>query len=393
MNDSENPFPSDDEVRFMADLTRKMLASEFGTTLDASGFDAEASYRSLTLTSCLKGAREGTGWTLKFCAQTLNVKPRQLSALEAGHFNVSGAELLGRYVRFLGLEDLYRQWLEANSGFAAQFGLFAPDPALPRPEDWPAPKLFVLAPDAYRLSPEKRSAMQARLDAMNQLSARFAGLGGGMLNRSLPEDPRQEAAPPAIYQFKITLRHLQPPVWRRVQVPNDITFGQLHDVIQTAMGWDNDHLHEFRLGETRFGMTHDPMGGPLETNDALDENDYWLCELGLRAKSKFNYEYDFGDDWEHQIVLEKVLPLEPGFVPICLAGSRAGPAEDSGGPWGYAEKLAILADPKHPEHGEIAEWMGADFDPEAFDLDAVNRSLASLGRSWKGRPRKRRPTQ
>lgn len=374
----------------MADLTRKMLASEFGTSLDDFGFDAETSYRCLTLTSCLKGAREGTGWTLKFCAQTLNAKSAQLSALEAGHFNASGAELLGRYVRFLGLEDLYRQWLEANAGFAAQLGLFAPDPATPRPEDWPAPKLFELAPDAYRLSPEKRSAMQARLDAIDQLSARFAGLGNGMLNRARPEDPRQEAAPPAIYQFKITLRHLRPPVWRRVQVPNDITFGQLHDVIQTAMGWYNCHLHEFRLGQARFGMTHDPMGGPLETEDTLEENEYRLCELGLRAKSKLHYEYDFGDDWEHQLVLEKVLPLEPGFSPICVAGSRACPAEDSGGPWGYDEKLAILADSKHPEHEEIAEWMGADFDPEAFGLEATNRHLASLGRSWKRGRRRRR---
>jgi len=137
-------------------------------------------------------------------------------------------------------------------------------------------------------------------------------------------------------------------------------------------------------------MTHDEFGGPLDNEDSFDENDYRLSELGLRPKSKFNYEYDFGDSWEHHIVLEKVLPPQPGFVPVCLKGARACPLEDSGGPWGYADKLAIIADPDHPEHEEIAEWMGTDFDPEAFNLKAINRHLASLAASWKSRRRPRR---
>jgi hypothetical protein len=206
------------------------------------------------------------------------------------------------------------------------------------------------------------------------------------------EDPRQEAAPPAIHQLKITLRHLQPAVWRRIQAPNDLTLGQLHEVIQIVMGWYNCHLHEFRLGEARFGMKEDPMGDPLEleADDSFDENDYRLCELGLRTKSKLGYEYDFGDGWEHQIVLEKVLPAQAKFVPVCLKGERACPVEDSGGAWGYIEKLAIRANPKHPEHEEIAEWMGANFDPEAFNLEWINDRLASLARSWKSGSRRRR---
>jgi transcriptional regulator with XRE-family HTH domain len=383
MSRSENPFPSDDEVRFMADLSRQLLAGEFGVSLDEIGFDAEASQRRTMLAKCLHDAREISGWTLKFCAQALNAKPKQLRALEAGQFEGPGAAMLVRYVHFLGLEELYRQWLAANSAFAAQLGLSAPDPVEPRPDDWPMPKPFVLAPDTYRLSPEKRRAMQARLDAVKGLVAKLGGFGNDLLGSNWPDDPRQESAPAAVYQLKITLRHLKPAIWRRVQVPNDITLGQLHDVIQTAMGWDNCHLHEFRQGESRFGMTHDPMGGPLET-DSLDENDYRLCELGLREKSTFLYEYDFGDSWEHQIVLEKVLSLPSGFVPACLKGARACPIEDSGGPWGYTENLAILADPNHPEHAELAEWMGLNFDPEVFDLEAINRRLASLSRSWQG---------
>ena len=110
---------------------------------------------------------------------------------------------------------------------------------------------------------------------------------------------------------------------------------------------------------------------PLE--DALDEEDYRLCELGLRAKSKFDYEYDFGDGWKHQLVLEKILPMPPGFVPHCLAGARACPLEDSGGPWGYTEKLAILDDPKHPEHEEIADWVGGTHNPETFEIETHQR--------------------
>jgi transcriptional regulator with XRE-family HTH domain len=367
---------------------------EFGTRLDHPGLDAEASYRRMTLTHCLRDAREANGWTLKACAQALDTKPKQLSAMEAGDFETAGAEPLLRYVRFLGLEDLYRQWLTANAGLAAQLGLSAPPESAPRPAEWPTPKPFTLAPDTFRSTPEKRQAMQAQLAAVkNVLSGAFAGAGSpgrGLLDGALHEDPRREAAAPAIYQFKITLLHLQPAVWRRFQVPNDFTLGDLHRVVQIVLGWENDHLHEFRLRDARFGATHDPMGGPLSMEGSLDENEYRLCELGLRAKSKLHYEYDFGDGWQHQLVLEKALPHAPGFVPVCLEGARACPMEDSGGAWGYANKLEILADPKHPEHEQIAEWMGGSFDPEAFNLEAINHRLTSCCRPRRGGRRQRR---
>lgn len=206
---------------------------------------------------------------------------------------------------------------------------------------------------------------------------------------ALSQEPRRPAAPPAIYQLKVTLRHLRPPVWRRLQVPNSLTLDQLHGVLQRAMGWENGHMHEFRLGETHFGMTHDPLGGPIEMEGAWDEEAYRLSELGLRAKSKLTYEYDFGDSWEHELVVEKVLPAQPDFGPVCLEGARACPPEDSGGAWGYAEQLEALANPKHPAHRDAVEWLGANFDPEAFDLEAINQALASLALGRRGRRRRR----
>ena len=240
-------------------------------------------------------------------------------------------------------------------------------------------------------SGKNQRAMQARLNALMALSGLAGGRGQGASDRDPAGDPRHQPVPPALYQFKITLRHLTPAVWRRIQVSSEITLGQLHDVIQIAMGWYNDHLHDFRLEKVGFASRTDPMGGDLDIGDEYDENDYRLGELGLRAKSKFDYRYDFGDDWIHQLVLEKILAPQPDGGPSCLEGARACPAEDSGGPWGYAEKLAVLADSKHRNHSEVAEWLGEGFDPEAFDLAAINRRLASLHRQWSKAPvRKRR---
>jgi transcriptional regulator with XRE-family HTH domain len=377
-------------MRFMVDLSRRVLAVEFPALRDDPHVDPEVRYRSMMLGDCLRQSREANGWTLKSCAQLLQVRPKQLTALESGQFEKADAQGLGRYVALLGIEALYRQWLDANAALAAQLGLSVPAPDAARPADWPEPKPFALAPGTYRLPPEARDAVQAQLDVLLESGGLFAGLDEGQSATAPKEDPRREPAQPAVYQLKITLRHSDPEIWRRVRVPNDLTLAQLHEVIQIAMGWDNDHLHQFCVHKTRFGMSQDPMGGPLDLHDRLDEEDYRLCELELRTRSKFTYEYDFGDSWEHQIVIEKTLPHEPDGVPTCVAGARACPLEDSGGVWGYTQKLAILQDPKHPEYAELSEWMGRHFDPEAFNLDAVNRRLASLVRPQKAARRSRR---
>ena len=184
---------------------------------------------------------------------------------------------------------------------------------------------------------------------------------------------RAKAAGP-IYQLKITLKDFRPPIWRRVLVPGDYTLARLHWVVQAAMGWTNSHLNHFRVGETRYSEPF-PGGGWVE----LDEEDarrVTLAQVAPLAKAKFEYEYDFGDSWEHAIVVEKILPPEPGTkYPVCITGKGACPPEDVGGVWGYAGFLEAMADPQHDEHEMYMEWIGGMFDRDAFDLDEVNRAL------------------
>jgi hypothetical protein len=173
-----------------------------------------------------------------------------------------------------------------------------------------------------------------------------------------------------VYQLKITLRDIKPPVWRRVQV-KDCTLPKLHDIIQTCMGWDGYHLHAFDIGGVQYSEP-DPDG----MMDAEDERKFKLGQFVRLGYKKFSYTYDFGDNWDHTIQVEKVLDAEPGVrYPRCIAGKRACPPEDCGGPWGYANFLEAIQNPKHPEHEEMLEWAGGEFDPEAFDIEAVNEEL------------------
>jgi hypothetical protein len=175
-----------------------------------------------------------------------------------------------------------------------------------------------------------------------------------------------------IYQLKITLEEIRPPIWRRILVTEDITLGQLHHIIQTVMGWHDCHLHAFRIGGEIYGEA-DP-----ELN-TISEKRVKLSALGLEAKAKFEYEYDFGDSWTHRIQVEKILPEGEGAAyPVCITGKRACPPEDCGGPWGYETFVDIASDPDHPEHVEMMEWLGGGFDPEDFDMEAVNKSLLKL---------------
>lgn len=186
----------------------------------------------------------------------------------------------------------------------------------------------------------------------------------------------------AIYRLKVSIKNIRPPVWRRIEVPADVTLAGLHDVLQTAFGWTDSHLHQFDVGGALVGR-HDPddrdWGPPVRDERRVRLRDV----VGARVK-RFLYEYDFGDGWEHEVTVEGILPAEPGVsYPRCTAGRRACPPEDCGGPWGYAELLAAVGDPDHPEHREMREWLDEGFDPDAFDLDAVNASLAP----WRGRRR------
>lgn len=183
--------------------------------------------------------------------------------------------------------------------------------------------------------------------------------------------PRKKAVPKSIYQLKVTLQRSKPPIWRRILVPHHITLEELHYVIQIAMGWENCHLHQFDIGGDYYGE----INPEFDMDEWEDEGPVKLGDVVTALKTKFIYEYDFGDSWEHLLVLEKVLDPEPGrHYPVCVAGARNCPPEDCGGIWGYEEKLRILNDPQHDDYEDIKEWMG-DHDPEAFDLEETNEAL------------------
>jgi hypothetical protein len=177
-----------------------------------------------------------------------------------------------------------------------------------------------------------------------------------------------------VYQLKITLKHIRPPIWRRLQVRGDITLAQLHRFLQVAMGWSDSHLHLFRIAKTEYSQPdpEDPFWG----RSAVDEGSVALAEVAPSEGSRFLYLYDFGDDWEHDIRVEQILVRQAGQVyPVCVEGRRACPPEDCGGSPGYGRLLKVLRNPRHPEHVSLLEWVGGSFDPEAFDLEGVNRRL------------------
>jgi Plasmid pRiA4b ORF-3-like protein len=178
---------------------------------------------------------------------------------------------------------------------------------------------------------------------------------------------------------KVTLAGIRPPIWRRLQVASSIDLRRLHDVIQAAMGWTQSHLYRFEVEDMEFGEP-DPdfdYGPPVRSAKATP-----LRRIAPEAGAKLTYVYDFGDNWQHRIVVERVLPPERGVsYPRCVTGRRACPPEDCSGVWGYEELLQSIRDPKHPEHEAMLEWLGGPFDPEAFDPRAVNETLTNLGPS------------
>ena len=174
------------------------------------------------------------------------------------------------------------------------------------------------------------------------------------------------------YQLKVTLRGIRPPIWRRLEVRGDTTLGTLHHILQVAMGWTDSHMHQFVAGEKYFGAA-DPEFGL----DREDEDRIRLDQVLRKPKDRMIYEYDFGDSWEHDVVVEKQLPVvsEGGRYPMVTGGSRACPPEDCGGVPGYYRLLEVLANPDHPEHAELLEWSGEDYEPEKFDAQEVNRAF------------------
>ena len=177
------------------------------------------------------------------------------------------------------------------------------------------------------------------------------------------------------YQLKIELKRSKPKIWRRIVVPADLLLSDLHKVLQTVMGWENAHLHQFIKGEKYYSKRH-------EDDDFWDDHlnvDYTgltVSDLLDKEKDRIIYEYDFGDGWEHDVLLEKVMEDDKGLVvPLCTGGKMSCPPEDIGGVWGYEQMLEIIKQPGHAEYESYLEWLGGDFDPTLFDLEEVNHLL------------------
>ncbi|MGY5129088.1 plasmid pRiA4b ORF-3 family protein [Streptomyces nigrescens] len=189
--------------------------------------------------------------------------------------------------------------------------------------------------------------------------------------------PNSRTAPSeTVHKIKITLRDSRPPIWRRLEVPSGITLRELHDVIQAAFGWEDYHMWAFETGRDRYGVADRDLG----IRSAISKR---LSQVAPRASDRLRYTYDFGDHWEHDILIEDVTTPEAGTAyPRCLTGRRACPPEDCGGVWGYDYLIEILADPHHEEHEDRLEWLGLDsadqFDPAAFDAAQVNSALSAL---------------
>ncbi len=176
-----------------------------------------------------------------------------------------------------------------------------------------------------------------------------------------------------VYQIKVTLSGSKPPIWRRILAADTTTLSQLHTILQTVMDWAGYHLHMFTINGQIYGDPEDDETGELGTKN---ETRFKLNQLVGREGFKFRYEYDFGDGWLHELLIEKILLAEEGMrYPVCVAGKNACPPEDVGGIGGYGNFLEAMANPRHPEHKEFMEWIGGKFDPERFDLGEVNDGL------------------
>jgi Plasmid pRiA4b ORF-3-like protein len=182
-------------------------------------------------------------------------------------------------------------------------------------------------------------------------------------------------APAQIYQLRIELQYLKPAIWRRVLVPGSIKLSKFHVVILWSMGWQGGHMHEFVIGQTNYGEPDPdfPQVPPVVREDRV------TLQQALGSLKTIRYIYDFGDDWEHKIKLEKTLPFDPEMKhPRCIAGQYACPPEDVGGVDAYIDFLDAIRNPAHEEHASMLEWIGGGFDPLTFDLDETNERLSEI---------------
>lgn len=270
--------------------------------------------------------------------------------------------LLAEGMSILGWVDGTRMPLSPTAAFGATrdtWAAFDRLGLLPRRARWDEPELPP-SEAGIRLA---RAALLGRADSVSPVS---------------PREPVQRTAEHAV-QVTVTLRHIEPAIWRRLVVPASLTLRELHAVIQTAMGWQDYHLHLFEMDGVLYGDIDEIEGRPLG-----DEETFTVGQAAAVARD-FSYEYDFGDSWHHDLRVEQVVSSVGVGTPHLIGGARACPPEDCGGPWGYEQLLEVLADPSHSEHAEMLLWVGGTFDPEAFDLAETNAFLELYDRHTRQR--------
>jgi hypothetical protein len=189
-----------------------------------------------------------------------------------------------------------------------------------------------------------------------------------------PRKPPGRAQPQRVYQLRIELQHIEPRIWRTILVPETLTLPRLDRVVQAALGWTNSHLHDWRIDGKRYGVPNPEWEAP---DQLLDERKFTVGAVLGEGIEEFGYEYDFGDGWEHRVVVEKRLAADPNrnTWPMCIAGANACPPEDVGGPPGYMDFVQAMRDPAHEEHLAMWRWYGGPFDPTAFSLNDANRAI------------------
>jgi hypothetical protein len=204
---------------------------------------------------------------------------------------------------------------------------------------------------------------------------KVSDLLGSTIDPDQLSDQRLPKETNAVFQIKVTLMGIAPLIWRRVQT-QDCTLADLHDLLQVTMGWEFEHLYRFIIGGVEYADLS--MASDDDAQDVCDTN---LSDIlpAQNRRPRFNYLYDFGDQWMHQLIVEERFPPEQGAkYPICMAGQRACPPEDCGGPWGYPDFVETISNPDHRGREEMLEWVGGEFDPEKFDLESVNKELRRM---------------
>jgi hypothetical protein len=178
-------------------------------------------------------------------------------------------------------------------------------------------------------------------------------------------------SPPPLFQLKITLIGIDPPIWRRVQVPSPISLCCLHSAFQVVMGWTDSHLHQFEKDGKNWGV-------PEWEFDLIDESRTQLAKVLRSEGESMTYLYDFGDNWRHEVMLEKIIPATTASkTPVCLGGDRRCPREDVSGVLGYQEFLDAITDPAHKDYERLVTWAGGHF-LDQFDVKAANETLSRM---------------